>query len=110
MFFDVAGGGPFGEFGGIVFAGVLDDGVQDVQRDGGLVRGVFQFAGGSGLRVGGGAFGGDDGFKGGDVRIELRDEIGGEADGSVDEDELLSAEAGDRIIGGVFEAEGVNGF
>ena len=79
VFFDVAGGGPFGEFGGIVFAGVLDDGVQDVQRDGGFVRGIFQAAGGSGLRAGGGAFGSDDGFKGGDVRIEMRDEVGGEA-------------------------------
>ena len=199
MFFHMAGGGPFGEFGGIVFASVLDDSVQNVQRDGGFVRGVFQSAGGSGLRTGSGAFGGDDGFKGGDVRIEMRDEVGGEAkadewrgegggvggkgaggveqglvataagqekfsvesgsaeqdegmdgvgdahevvmqmepagnfgehgsvglldagnlrgtesggeaNGGVDEGELLSAKAGDRIIGGVFDAKGVNGF
>jgi hypothetical protein len=37
-------------------------------------------------------------------------ESGGEANGGVDEGELLSTKAGDRIIGGVFDAKGVNGF
>ena len=35
VFFDVAGGGPFGEFRRIVFVGVLDDGVQHMQRNDG---------------------------------------------------------------------------
>jgi len=38
VFFDVAGGRPFGEFRRIVFVGVLDDGVQHVQGNGGWLR------------------------------------------------------------------------
>ena len=66
VFFHMAGGRPFGEFRRI--AGVL--GSQNVQRNGGFVRGVFQSAGGSGRCAEGRAFGGDGGFKSGDVRIE----------------------------------------
>src|ERR1035437_8188688 len=71
VFFDVAGGRPFGEFGRVVFVGVLDDGVEDVQGNGGFVRGVFQSAGGSGLRAKRRALGRNGGFKGGDVRGAL---------------------------------------
>ena len=63
VFFHMAGGGPGGEFGGIVFVDVGHDGFEDVQGDGGLMRGVRQSAGGSGLTGEGAAFGGD-------VRIE----------------------------------------
>ena len=38
-----------------------------MQRNGGLMRGVFQSAGGSGLRAARRALGGDGGFKVGDV-------------------------------------------
>jgi hypothetical protein len=198
VFFHMAGGRPFGKSRRIVFVGVLDDGVEDVQRDGGLMRGIFQAAGRPGLRAQRRALGRDRGFKGGDVRVELRDEGGGQADadelrgegdgirgegaggveqrlvavvvrhekfsghgiaqqrkrmrgvgdgdhvvmqmkapgdfakdgavglfaagnlrgskagragdGSVDEGELLSAQAGGRKIRGVFDAEGVHGF
>lgn len=199
VFFHVAGGGPGGEFGGVVFVGVGHNGFEDVQGHGGFVRGIGQAAGGAGLAGEGGAFGADEAFKGGDVRIEVRDEIGGLAhadegggegegiggkgasgikqglvagavgheefaadggvaeqhegvrgvddgeevivqmkaagdfaedgavglltagdlagsegggagDGSVDERELLSTEAGDGKIGGVGEAKGVHGF
>jgi hypothetical protein len=79
VFLDVAGGGPFGKFRGVVFVGVLDDGFQDVEGDGGLMRGIGQAAGGVGLGAEGVAFVADDGFKGGDVRRELGDEGGGEA-------------------------------
>lgn len=80
MFFDVAGGGPFSEFHRTVFVGVLDDGVEDFQGDASAVRGVFQAAGGAGLSTHGGAGGGDGGFKGGDVRAELGEEGGGQAE------------------------------
>jgi hypothetical protein len=80
VFLNVAGGRPFGELGRIVFVRVGDDGVQDVQGHGGFLRGVFQAAGGGNLRAGAGAFGGDGGFKIGDVGIEMGDEIGGEAE------------------------------
>ena len=79
MFFHVAGGGPFGEFRRIIFVGVGHDGFEDMQGNGGFVRGVFQSAGGAGFRAHGGAFGGDGGLKVGDVRIELGDECGGQA-------------------------------
>lgn len=79
MFFNVAGGGPGGEFRGIVFVGVGHDGFEDVQGDGGFVRGIFQSAGGAGLAGERGALGGDETFKGGDVRVERGDESGGQA-------------------------------
>ena len=95
----MAGGGPFGQLGRIVFSGVLDDGVQHMQRDRRLVRGVFQAAGGSGLRAQRGAFGGDGGFKGSDVRIELGDKGGGESD--ADELRLKRAGIGGKGAGGI---------
>jgi len=76
----MAGGGPGGEFHGIVFVGVGHDGFEDVQRDGSLMRGVFQSAGGSGLAGERAAFGGDEAFKGGDVRVERGYKSGGQAD------------------------------
>jgi len=79
VFFHVAGGGPFGQLRRIVFAGVPDDGVQHMQRHRRLMRGVFQTAGRAGLRAQAGTLGLDGGLKGGDVRIEIRDETGGEA-------------------------------
>ena len=99
MFFDVAGGGPFREFGRVVFIGVLDDGVEDVQRDGGFVRGVFQSAGGSGLRARARALGRNGGFKGGDVRGELREKGGGQAE--ADELRLERGGIGGKGAGGV---------
>jgi hypothetical protein len=80
MFFHMAGGRPFGKFRGIVFVGVLDDGVQDVQGDGGFVRGVFQSAGRSGLRAHAQTFGGNGGFKIRDVRAEIGEKIRIEAE------------------------------
>jgi hypothetical protein len=80
MFFHMAGGRPFGEFRGIIFIGVLDDGVEDMQRDGGFVRGVFQSAGGSGLRAHAQTFGGNGGFKIRDVRAEIGEKIRIEAE------------------------------
>ena len=46
MFFHVAGDGPFGEFGGVVFIFVAHDGVHHMQGDGGFVGGVVNAAGG----------------------------------------------------------------
>jgi len=99
MFLNVAGGRPFGEFGRVVFVGVLDDGSQDVQRNGGLVRGVLQSAGGSGLRFPRRAFGGEGAFKRGDVRVEGGDEIGGEA--GADELRLKRGGVGGKSAGGI---------
>ena len=75
VFFDVAGGRPFGKFRRIVFVDVGHDGFEDVQGNRGFVRGVFQSAGGPGLRAHARALGGDGGFKIGDVRAELREKI-----------------------------------
>ena len=80
MFFDVAGGRPGGEFGRIVFVDVGHDGFEDVQGNRGLVRGVFQSAGRPGLCAHARAFGSNRGFKGGDVRAELREKGGGQSE------------------------------
>lgn len=99
MFFNVADGGPFGEFCRIIFVGVLDDGVEDVQGNGGFVRGVFQAAGGSGLCAHCRALVLDGGFKGGDVCAETGEKIGGQAEA----DEL----GGERRRVGLKSAGGV---
>jgi len=80
VFFDVAGGRPGGKFRRIVFVDVGHDGFEDMQRDGGLVRGVFQSAGRPGLRADARALGGDGSFKVGDVRAELREKIRGQSE------------------------------
>lgn len=80
VFFNVAGGRPFGEFGRIVFVDVGHDGFEDVQGNRGLVRGAFQSAGRPGLRAHARALGGNRGFKGGDVRAELREKGGGQSE------------------------------
>ena len=80
VFFDVAGGGPFGEFGRVIFVNIRHDGFEDVQGNRGLVSRVFQSAGGPGLRAHARALGLDGRFKVCDVRAELRDEGGGQAE------------------------------
>lgn len=80
MFFHVAGDDPFGEFGGIVFIFVAHDGIHHVQGDGGFVRGVVNAAGRATLSGLSRAFVLDGGFKRGDVRVEVGDEVGVEAE------------------------------
>ena len=80
MFFDVAGGGPFGEFGRVVFVNVRHNGFEDVQGNRGFVGRVFQSAGGPGARARARALGLDGRLKIADVRAELRDEGGGQAE------------------------------
>lgn len=80
MFFNVAGGCPFGEFGRVVFIDIGHDGFEDVQGNRGFVRGVFQSAGRAGLRAHARALGGNGGFKVRDVRAEVGDKIGVEAE------------------------------
>ena len=76
----MTGGRPFGQFLRVVLVFVAHDGVKHVQGDSGFVRGVFESAGGSGLRAGAGAFGRDGGFKVRDVGAEVGEEIGVEAE------------------------------
>ena len=80
MFFNVAGGRPFGEFGRIVFVDVGHDGFEDVQGNRGFVCRVFQSASRSGLCSNARALGSNRGFKGGDVRAELREKGGGQSE------------------------------
>lgn len=80
VFFHVAGDDPFGEALRVVFVGIVHDGVQHVQGDGRLVRGVLDAAGRSALCRQARALGADGGFIPGDVRVELRDEGGRQAD------------------------------
>ena len=99
VFFHMAGGGPFGEFGGIILVRVPDDGVQHMQGDARLVRGVFQAAGGFDLIAGAGAFGGDGRFKRIGVGLEMGDEIGGQTD--ADEQRLERHGIGGKGAGAV---------
>lgn len=76
----MAGDDPFGEFGGVVFVFVAHDGVRHVQGDGSFVRGVVNATGGTALCELAGAFVLDGGFKRSDVRVEVGDEAGIEAE------------------------------
>jgi hypothetical protein len=75
----MAGDDPFGEALRVGLVGVLHHGVEDVQGNRSLVRGVGNAAGRAALGGLRRAFGRDGGFKRGDVRAEVRDEIGGQS-------------------------------
>lgn len=75
MFLRMAGGGPFGQLGGVVLVFVAGERVQHVHVHGVLVRSVFQSTGGIDLAAPRATFVRDDTFKRGDVRVEMRDKV-----------------------------------